>query len=117
MTPAELLAEVARRGVRVIEWEGRTTLDYPAGAVDEEFMATCRARKWVFVWGMEGARTGHRWHACDRCGEVQLQHHRSQPLRCTMTPACAGRMRPTPDVFDVQSMRDRLNVTPTASTP
>lgn len=43
-----------------------------------------------------GARTGHTWGRCDRCGEGRLIRSGTSH-RCAMTPGCEGRhLAPTP---------------------
>jgi hypothetical protein len=89
MKPAELLAELGRIGVVVEEGDdGRPVLD---GALTDELLAAARDARWLFTWGLHGATSGHRWHACDACQEVQLLNH---GRGCGMTPGCRGRMVP-----------------------
>lgn len=70
MTPADLLAELARLAV-VVEAsdDGRPMLD---GVFAEELMTAARAHRWLFTWGLRGARSGHSWFVCDACSELQL---------------------------------------------
>jgi hypothetical protein len=89
MTPAELLVELGRLGVVVEEGDdGRPVLD---GKLSDELLAAARGSRWLFVWGLHGATSGHRWFACDTCGEVQLLN---RERGCGMTYRCTGRMAP-----------------------
>ena len=100
MTPAELLTGLADASVMADRAsDGRVALSAPR-APDPALLAATRRYRWVLTWGVHGAITGHRWHVCDVCGDLQLQHHRSDPIRCSMTAGCKGRMRPGPDIFE-----------------
>lgn len=91
MTGANLLAELARLRVRVCRGRnGEPILD---GIMSDEIVDTARASRWLFEWGLQGAGSGHRWYACDKCGELQLL---ARERSCGMTPKCGGRMRPIP---------------------
>lgn len=88
MTHAELLTALGRAGVTVSRApDGRPVLD---GILSERTIQQARHHRWLFTWGLEGVRTGHRWHACDECGEIQLL---DRERRCRMTPRCGGTMR------------------------
>jgi hypothetical protein len=91
MTPADLLAELARLAV-VVEAsdDGRPMLD---GVFAEELMTAARAHRWLFTWGLRGARSGHSWFVCDACSELQLL---SRERGCGLKPGCKGRMHRAP---------------------
>ena len=90
MKPVEFLAELGRLGVLVEKGaDARPVLD---GQLTDELVDAARGARWLFVWGLHGAASGHRWYACNACGEVQLLSHERG---CGMTFGCPGRMAPT----------------------
>lgn len=102
MSPLEVLRELARLDVVVIEENGGPVLD---GIFGEALVDAVRANRWLATWGLEGARGGrdpstgrwrcHTWHACDACAQVQLlDPQRKQARPCSLTVGCSGRMRP-----------------------
>ncbi|MGI8752148.1 MAG: hypothetical protein ACR2MN_07525 [Acidimicrobiales bacterium] len=104
MTPREVLAELAHLRVIVTEAAGRPVLD---GIMDDALVDAARSHRWLFTWGIEGARgfrdpngagwVTHTWHACDTCAQVQLlDPKRKQARSCSLTVGCQGRMRPAP---------------------
>jgi hypothetical protein len=87
MTPAELLAELARLRVDVITGpDGRPRLD---GVLSDELVNAARRYRWLFAWGLWGSQSGHVWFVCDVCSEVQLLSHERT---CGLKPGCKGRM-------------------------
>ncbi|MGI8753576.1 MAG: hypothetical protein ACR2MN_14940 [Acidimicrobiales bacterium] len=102
MSPAEVLAVLARLHVVVDEVDGRPIID---GVMTGDVVTAARSHRWLFTWGLEGARgfrdptTGrrvtHAWHICDVCDSVQLlDPQRKQTRRCSLTVGCTGRMLP-----------------------
>jgi hypothetical protein len=98
-SPAELVRLLADRKVMVASSGSRPFLDGPAGSLPPDTLEDCQIYRWLFVWGLQGAATGHRWHACDVCDEVQLIAHYSKPRPCRMTAGCEGHLRRLPDLF------------------
>jgi hypothetical protein len=91
VTPAELLAELGRRGATVVTSpDGGPRLD---GVLTDELVEAARSHRWLFTWGLWGAQSGHVWFVCDVCAEVQLL---SRGRGCGLRPGCKGRMHPTP---------------------
>jgi hypothetical protein len=94
LTPGNLLRELSGRQVRVIEnGDRRPVLRFPSSVPDDRLVAACRKHAWLFTWGIEGARTGHGWHVCDGCGNIQLLRSRSGDRVCSLTFGCQGQMR------------------------
>jgi hypothetical protein len=48
--------------------------------------------RWLFVWALSGADTGHRWHICDCCDEIVMRHATAanRGRGCSMTFGCPG---------------------------
>ena len=91
MTPAQLLAELARLRVDVLTGaDGRPRLD---GILTDELIDAARRHRWLFTWGLWGAVSGHSWFVCGVCSEVQLLSHERA---CGMKPGCKGRMHRAP---------------------
>jgi hypothetical protein len=99
MSPAQLFELLAERRVVVTRRDGGPYLDGPTGTLTPDLVDECRRHRWLFLWGLEGRGSGHVWHACDACQEVQLVAQQSRPRRCALTPACGGHLRPLPDIF------------------
>ncbi len=94
-TPVQLLAELAWRGVTVEPGpDGAIVLFGPDVALDHDLVADCRRLRWLLVWGLQGTRTGHAWHECSACKELQLLGRGER--HCAMTHGCKGTMRPAP---------------------
>ena len=91
MTPADLLAELDRLTVIVEAGDdGQLVLE---GMLTDELIAAARAYRWLFIWGLWGARSGHSWFVCDVCCELQLLF---RERACGMKPGCKGRMHRAP---------------------
>jgi hypothetical protein len=89
MTLAEVPLGLSRPAVVVDEGDdGGPVLD---GKLTDAFIDADRGVRCLFEWGLEGAKTGHRWFTCDACGQLQLLR---RDRFCGMTPGCAGRMAP-----------------------
>src|SRR5205085_86743 len=88
---------LAERGVRLVRGRNGPELDGSPHAFDDALLDACRRQRWLFVWALHGSATGHVWHACDTCGEVQLLRP-SRNRRCILTYDCPGQMKPLPDL-------------------
>jgi hypothetical protein len=88
VTPAEILERLAQINVTIV---AGPSLDDPGHHLDDSTLLEARHHRPIFAWAIEGSRTGHAWHACDRCSEMQLIKKGRQ---CHMTPGCVGDMRP-----------------------
>lgn len=108
MTPAELLDHLAQLKVTIV---AGPALDDPGHHLDDATLAAARRHPWLFAWALEGAATGHAWHACDACREVQLI---KKAGRCRMTPGCGGQMRPAGPPINQRNSRHTTDPTPTA---
>jgi hypothetical protein len=84
--------------------DGRPVLD----GLTDGLIDAARGVRWLFVWGLEGAKTGHRWCICGACGQPQLLR---RDRLCGMTPGCTGRMAPAAG----PTFRPRLSVAKRAS--
>lgn len=95
MTPARLLAELAERGIALACGPGgRPRLVDPERQLTHSALLRLLWDPWVLEWALAGSRTGHYWHGCDTCGEIQMlaKSRPGQKRSCRLTPGCEGIM-------------------------
>jgi len=96
VTPVELLGRLSELGVEVHGTPGRRVrLRGPKTFLsDDELLYWCRRYRWLWDSAMSGSVSGHLWHGCPKCGEVQLARPSDGIRKCVMTPECEGLLSP-----------------------
>jgi hypothetical protein len=114
VTPAQLLDALAAHGIELRRgMAGRPRLFDPEAVLDPLRLLRVLWDRWLLEWAIVGSRSGHRWHRCPECGELQLLRLRApseSAKHCVMTPGCAGVMAPIPFVVPAKPRARKVRI-------
>jgi hypothetical protein len=120
VSPAKLLDAMAAAGLAIAWGPGATVrvLDPDAALLaDPVLVAYMRDYRDYLAIALRGSVTGHRWHSCNRCGELQLLRatKTNDGRACRMTVGCPGAVHPSPLAVPARPRLRKVAVPPVPS--
>ena len=113
MTPAVLLRALADRGIRIAWGErGRPRLVDPERQLTHIALLRLIWDRWLLEGAVVGSLSGHRWHGCSACGQVQLLHavKANEGRPCRLTFGCKGQLSVIPVVVPMRPRPKKVKV-------